>query len=165
GRRKSLTTTTSSGNPSSIWFDNCEEESEVESMSDNQQKQNIGSYADAVKDAQNEVPAQSSNTSSLSNLTNNNNQKITKSSNDKLINSPTGEFVPIKSGKTNFSYGILHLYRDPKEIPSPNQENESTVKSKETDESMEDEFFNKDNTILAVLAVPSYLSASDFLGF
>ncbi|CAG8742072.1 14875_t:CDS:2, partial [Acaulospora morrowiae] len=157
------------------WFDNCEE-----NMNGDQKEQNIGSYANAVKGGQNEtlnsdntLSTQSSNVlpphdpSSSQTSTRTNKQK-TKSSNDKLTNSPAGKFVPLKSGTTNLSCGILHLYRDPKEILPPNDNQESGLALSVEAEEKQDESLSvlgNDDTILAVLAVPSYLSASDFLGF
>ncbi|CAG8579592.1 BRCA1-associated protein 2-domain-containing protein [Gigaspora rosea] len=109
------------------------------------------------------------------------NQKI-KSSSDKAV-IPAGEFVPLKSGKTNLSYGVLHLYRDPSEICSSkndqgfirvekNNKNKSdkqiNSESIQNSSDKQEDFPNIQNneeTILAVLAVPSFMSASDFLAF
>ncbi|CAJ0847250.1 2327_t:CDS:2 [Entrophospora sp. SA101] len=89
---------------------------------------------------------------------------------DKVINSLAGEYVPLKSGKTNPSYGILHLYRDPNEIPKDNNNvsknaNDKVNNSQDSLNTNTNIIENNDDTILAVLAVPSYMSASDFLGF
>ncbi|CAG8731646.1 9489_t:CDS:2 [Dentiscutata erythropus] len=108
-------------------------------------------------------------------------QKI-KSSNDKAVIIPAGEFVPLKSGKMNLSYGVLHLYRDPSETPSSkndgfilvekNNKNSSgkQISSESNQSSVEKQedfpgILNNEETILAVLAVPSFMSASDFLAF
>ncbi|CAG8776693.1 9068_t:CDS:2, partial [Racocetra fulgida] len=106
------------------------------------------------------------------------NQKI-KSSSDKAV-IPAGEFVPLKSGKTNLSYGMLHLYRDPSEILSSkddqgfirvekNDKNKQNSSGSNQNSAEKQEDFpgilNNEETILAVLAVPSFMSASDFLAF
>ncbi|CAG8619905.1 3016_t:CDS:2 [Cetraspora pellucida] len=111
----------------------------------------------------------------------NENQK-SKSSSDKAV-IPAGEFIPLKSGKTNFSYGVLHLYRDPSEILSSkddqgfirvgkndknNSGKQNSSGSNQNSVEKQEEFpgiLNNEETILAVLAVPSFMSASDFLAF
>ncbi|CAG8635541.1 5633_t:CDS:2 [Ambispora gerdemannii] len=98
------------------------------------------------------------------------------------ITRPVAQFLPIEPNRTNLGYGILHLYRDPKEIPQSNETNSSSqetigINGKQVSNSgaSGNESFNlelngqnldlSDKTILAVLAVPVSFSASDFLGF
>ncbi|CAG8506569.1 526_t:CDS:2 [Scutellospora calospora] len=124
----------------------------------------------------------SDNSEIISDTENMSEKQKTKSSSDKAV-IPAGDFIPLKSGKTNISYGLLHLYRDPSEIllskddqsfirVEKNNKNNSSKSispdSKQTSiEKQEDfpEILNNDETILAVLAVPSFMSASDFLAF
>ncbi|CAG8620861.1 12951_t:CDS:2 [Funneliformis mosseae] len=70
--------------------------------------------------------------------------KKTKSSSEKTTISPAGEFVPLNSGKTNLSY------------------ERNSVESEKRDDLPS---LGNHATILAVLAVPSYMTASDFLSF
>ncbi|CAG8624646.1 10528_t:CDS:2 [Ambispora leptoticha] len=98
------------------------------------------------------------------------------------IKRPVAQFLPIEPNRTNLGYGILHLYRDPKEIPQSNEANSTSnekigINGKQvfnsgasSDESSNLELNGQnldlsDKTILAVLAVPVSFSASDFLGF
>ncbi|CAG8492231.1 1379_t:CDS:2, partial [Paraglomus occultum] len=91
------------------------------------------------------------------------NSKSRSSTNHNVI-PPTGEFIPLKSGVTNISYGILHLYRGKKEIKDNSQSSpQQNIQSQSVEEN--NSIHDTAGTILAVLAVPSYMSASDFLGF
>lgn len=76
------------------------------------------------------------------------------------IQPPTGSFVPL-SGRTNLDYGILHLYRDPNEIP---KEEEPPKAQEGGDEASNDQSEDR-GTVVCVLAVPTYMSAADFLNF
>ncbi|RPA93613.1 zf-UBP-domain-containing protein [Choiromyces venosus 120613-1] len=73
-------------------------------------------------------------------------------------------FIPLETKNTEFGYGVVHLYRDVFETPGlyplPSKaETANKVPENlhgETDEAL---------TTVAVLAVPSYMTASDFMGF
>lgn len=64
-------------------------------------------------------------------------------------------FVPRlrKSGETNLPEGVIHIYRDPQNRPA--FDSEVRVDTQET----------AINIILGVLAVPSWMTPSDFLVF
>ncbi|CAB4407357.1 unnamed protein product [Rhizophagus irregularis] len=172
------------GNIEIEWFDNIEA-----NMSEEQQNQTDETYANVINNSQNGNDNET-NSPSESYLTTPISEDIqsssTKKSKSKAVNPPAGKFVPLRSGKTNLSYGILHLYRDPKEIPSSNEDREinnisnldnDNLKSSKQQESnswktVRDEKHDNfpglvgiNETILAVLAVPSYTTAPDFLGF
>ncbi|KAF8677500.1 BRCA1-associated protein 2 [Rhizoctonia solani] len=71
----------------------------------------------------------------------------------------SGKFVPtkeIRSGVTNIGQGIVHLLRESRGPPR-----------KEVDDSPEllEELSHKDGTVLAILAVPSYIGPSDLLAW
>ncbi|TPX38042.1 hypothetical protein SmJEL517_g00049 [Synchytrium microbalum] len=84
--------------------------------------------------------------------------KTRKRTNAPII--PTsGIFVPFKTGKTKLNAGIVHLYRDRKEIEdvvSP------AVISDDEDAA---EQAKGSGTILCILAVPSYMTTQDLLSF
>jgi len=205
GRRKSFTSTLSSqptedstinfdktrefrfGNIEIEWVDNIEA-----NMSEEQQNQANETYANVINENQNEkenetnLSSESCLITPISENSLSSSTKKTKSSNEKAVNPPAGKFVPFRSGKTNLSYGILHLYRDPNEIPSSDEDhtinninnpNNDNLKSSEQQENnswktVRNEkhdnlpgLVGNNETILAVLAVPSYMTASDFLGF
>src|ERR1700733_6404134 len=70
-------------------------------------------------------------------------------------------FVPhtrTKSGSTNLPEGVVHVFRDSASKPSQ-EELESTAS---TSSIIHDDL---DGTVLGVLAVPSWMTPSDFLGF
>ncbi|ETS74315.1 hypothetical protein PFICI_14181 [Pestalotiopsis fici W106-1] len=69
-------------------------------------------------------------------------------------------FVPFKTKNTEVGWGIVHLYRDGEE--SPELEN---ARSTEEARSSQEQTTDVDCTTLCIPAVPSYLTASDFLGF
>ena len=72
--------------------------------------------------------------------------------------SPTrGRFVPISNGgptSPDFAYGVIHLYRDVSE--AKDAEIKSAVNSSGSPE---------EENVLGILAVPSYMTANDFMGF
>ncbi|TPX43054.1 hypothetical protein SeMB42_g04875, partial [Synchytrium endobioticum] len=68
----------------------------------------------------------------------------------------SGIFVPFKSGKSKLNAGIVHLYRDRQEIQDVAATGSIPVDSTDIKGS---------GTVLCVLAVPSYMSAQDFLAF
>ena len=84
-----------------------------------------------------------------------------------------GKFVPLGSENTDLGWGIVHLYRDGEESPGLYDDGtESYSKSvakrgtgRRLDVSRREEVMKEDCTTLCILAVPSYLTPSDFLGF
>jgi BRCA1-associated protein len=81
---------------------------------------------------------------------------------------PMGTITTVK-GTSDFNYGIIHLYKDnggvliSKASEKPALAVEST--SAETGTSYTTEIDTHDGTVACVLAVPSYMSATDFLKF
>lgn len=69
-------------------------------------------------------------------------------------------FVPFKTKNTEVGWGIVHLYRDGEE--SPELEN---ARSMGEAHDRQEQPSDVDCTTLCIPAVPSYLTASDFLGF
>lgn len=68
-----------------------------------------------------------------------------------------GRYVPLDSGTTNSVWGIVHLYRDAEEIQ---KQHDGLLLAKNRISHSD-----ADCTTLAILAVPSYMAPSDFLGF
>ncbi|CAE6467475.1 unnamed protein product [Rhizoctonia solani] len=71
----------------------------------------------------------------------------------------SGKFVPtkeIRSGVTNLSQGVVHLLRESR--GPPRKEGDAPPKLLE-------QFSHKDGTVLAILAVPSYIGPSDLLAW
>ncbi|KAF2036723.1 zf-UBP-domain-containing protein [Setomelanomma holmii] len=66
-----------------------------------------------------------------------------------------GKFLPSDLKDTDVGWGVVHLYRDGQETPGLYDEIEGASK----------EFNEEDCTTLCILAVPSYMTPSDFLGF
>lgn len=64
-----------------------------------------------------------------------------------------GKFVPSSPKDTDVGWGVVHLYRDGHETPGL------------YDEGAAAEFVENDCTTLCILAVPSYMTPSDLLGF
>lgn len=83
-----------------------------------------------------------------------------------------GRYVPSETADTDVGWGIVHLYRDAEETPGLHNgdgskrglhlDGSSSRGSKNADLQT---FREEDCTTLCVLAVPSYLTPSDFLGF
>ncbi|KAF2178331.1 hypothetical protein K469DRAFT_754624 [Zopfia rhizophila CBS 207.26] len=73
-----------------------------------------------------------------------------------------GKFIPSDLKDTNVGWGVVHLYRDRQETPC--LYNEATSR-KSSSEGASKEFNEEDCTTLCILAVPSYMTPSDFLGF
>lgn len=66
-----------------------------------------------------------------------------------------GKFIPSDLKDTEVGWGVVHLYRDGQETPGLYDEVDAANKD-----------FNEENcTTLCILAVPSYMTPSDFLGF
>lgn len=84
---------------------------------------------------------------------------------------PKARFLPLESKTTNVGYGIIHLYRDNVETPNLHTGNEKKRERKasfddDVDADLEDSEENEEALkTVAILAVPSYMTASDFLGF
>lgn len=66
-----------------------------------------------------------------------------------------GEFIPSNLKDTEVGWGVVHLYRDGQETPGL-YDDAGAVNG---------EFKEEDCTTLCILAVPSYMTPSDFLGF
>jgi BRCA1-associated protein len=66
-----------------------------------------------------------------------------------------GKFIPSDLKDTEVGWGVVHLYRDGQETPGLYDEVEGATK----------DFKEEDCTTLCILAVPSYMTPSDFLGF
>lgn len=83
-----------------------------------------------------------------------------------------GRYIPSEATDTDVGWGIVHLYRDAEETPGLHDgdatrrgvhvDGSSSRSSKTVDLQT---FKEEDCTTLCVLAVPSYLTPSDFLGF
>ena len=72
-----------------------------------------------------------------------------------------GKFIPSEPKNTDVGYGVVHLYRDAQETPGLYDETSSG-----DDGEADGTPFNLDDcTTLCMLAVPSYMSPSDLLGF
>lgn len=75
---------------------------------------------------------------------------------------PRAKFIPLESKLTDVGYGVIHLYRDNVETSglheriSEDEEEEGNGAKGDSDDSLR---------TVAILAVPAYMSASDFLGF
>ncbi|KAG9290864.1 hypothetical protein G9A89_011014 [Geosiphon pyriformis] len=132
---------------------------------------------DQVNFSNSRPPATTSSTASTT--VESNGQTVKKSGYS--ITRPTAQYVPLEPNRTNLGFGILHLYRDPKEISvlpttqaTTEVENDSLDQINPPLEDIEELLEQKiddpnlginERTILAVLAVPISFSASDFLGF
>ncbi|KAF1911209.1 RING-10 protein [Ampelomyces quisqualis] len=66
-----------------------------------------------------------------------------------------GKFLPSDPKDTEVGWGVVHLYRDGQETPGLYDDVEGPGK----------DFSEDDCTTLCILAVPSYMTPSDFLGF
>jgi BRCA1-associated protein len=81
--------------------------------------------------------------------------------------STKGKFIPGDPKNTNVGWGVVHLYRDGQETPGlydePTSESGSDNGKAETGRHVA---FNEDDCkTLCILAVPSYMTPSDFLGW
>lgn len=66
-----------------------------------------------------------------------------------------GKFIPSDLKDTEVGWGVVHLYRDGQDTPGLYDEVDGAS----------NEFKEEDCTTLCILAVPSYMTPSDFLGF
>lgn len=83
-----------------------------------------------------------------------------------------GKYEATEREDIELGWGIVHLYRDAEETPSLNQDVASSRSSRNhkplsrrDDHGDKPSFRDEDCTTLCILAVPSYLTPSDFLGF
>ena len=78
-----------------------------------------------------------------------------------------GRYIPFDQKATDSTWGIVHLYRDAEETAGLSDDSltSSWQPKKSGDVSKHAPPTDQDCTTLCILAVPSYLSPSDFLGF
>ena len=82
-----------------------------------------------------------------------------------------GRYEPCEPDQENLGWGVVRLYRDSEDTPGLYHEPTSPKHSKArgnasgTETSERPTFRDDDCTTLCILAVPSYLTPSDFLGF
>ena len=84
-----------------------------------------------------------------------------------------GRFEPVELGEEELGWGILRLYRDAEETPglyndittAKSSKNGRNAFSRQGQLKDVQSFKDEDCTTLCILAVPSYLTPSDFLGF
>ena len=80
-----------------------------------------------------------------------------------------GHYIPAQTSRTDVGWGVVHLYRDVKESvglggqEASHTQNDYNGKTKSEDRT--DTFDETDCTTLCILAVPSYMTSSDLLGF
>ncbi len=84
-----------------------------------------------------------------------------------------GRFVPLEGDNLDLGWGVVHLYRDAEPTPGLYGDDEgrgtrtgvgNTTASTKND-GLQERVGAKDCTTLCILAVPYYISPSDFLGF
>ncbi|KAF2116052.1 BRCA1-associated protein 2-domain-containing protein [Lophiotrema nucula] len=73
-----------------------------------------------------------------------------------------GKFIPSDLKETDVGWGVVHLYRDDQETPGLYDDAGTAAGSSG---GAGTEFDEEDCTTLCILAVPSYMTPSDFLGF
>ena len=79
-----------------------------------------------------------------------------------------GVYVPLNSKNTEVGWGVVHLYRDSKETPGLYDDQDSTTgsESEQGERTINTADFDDEAcTTLCILAVPSYMTPSDLLGF
>jgi BRCA1-associated protein len=83
-----------------------------------------------------------------------------------------GKYLPLDHKDLESIWGIVHLYRDAEETPSLDDEGRHSKSLRgrhsglqKSTASLESSVPDEECTTLCILAVPSYLSPSDFLGF
>ena len=88
-----------------------------------------------------------------------------------------GQYVPAETATTDVGWGVVHLYRDAKEtVELENRSSADTTRRRDVhthdnsrgsgaSSAQDGSFKEKDCTTLCVLAVPSYMTSSDLLGF
>ena len=79
-----------------------------------------------------------------------------------------GTYVPLNPKNTEVGWGVIHLYRDNQETPGLYNDHDSSTGS-ESENGDKDtaiaKFDDEACTTLCILAVPSYMTPSDLLGF
>jgi BRCA1-associated protein len=77
-----------------------------------------------------------------------------------------GVFIPSDPKNTDVGYGIVHLYRDIKETAGLYEDDVVASKIPESPQADRTNKFDADQcTTLCILAVPSYMTPSDLLGY
>jgi len=78
-----------------------------------------------------------------------------------------GRYVPSNPKITEFGLGVVHLYRDAQQSPGLVDDTLSITGSDGGDSEIDKDnvFADKDCTILCIIAVPSYMTPSDLLGW
>ncbi|OJD40662.1 ring and ubp finger domain-containing protein [Diplodia corticola] len=79
-----------------------------------------------------------------------------------------GRFIPADPKNTEVGWGVVHLYRDAQETPGLYDDTASSAGSDAGGVGGDGEkqtFNEEDCTTLCILAVPSYMTPSDFLGY
>ena len=79
-----------------------------------------------------------------------------------------GRFVPTNPRTTELGSGVIHLYRDPLPSSTDSHELQSDPRSQTVSNPVVDErkaYVDQDNTTLCILAVPSYMTPADLLGW
>ncbi|KAJ3047151.1 hypothetical protein HK097_000177, partial [Rhizophlyctis rosea] len=79
----------------------------------------------------------------------------------------SGAFIPFTTGKTELNAGILHLYRDKQEVSKVLEQKSISLASNPDNGPTPDELQSAkgSGTVLCVLAVPSYMTAQDFIQY
>ncbi|KAL8777251.1 MAG: hypothetical protein Q9213_007944 [Squamulea squamosa] len=81
-----------------------------------------------------------------------------------------GRFEPVSNEEEDTGWGVVRLFRDAEETPglyeiTPNSKTRAGRASLTQENTEDPSFRDEDCTTLCILAVPSYLTPSDFLGF
>ncbi|KKY19432.1 putative ring and ubp finger domain [Diplodia seriata] len=79
-----------------------------------------------------------------------------------------GKFIPADPRNTEVGWGVVHLYRDAQETPGLYDDTASSAGSDGGgvgNDGEKQSFNEEDCTTLCILAVPSYMTPSDFLGY
>ncbi|EGX49556.1 hypothetical protein AOL_s00078g45 [Orbilia oligospora ATCC 24927] len=101
---------------------------------------------------------------------------------DSHFSSVKARYTPMVSSTANIGYGVVHLYRETTETPGlfgPGVANSPELDAQASPESARGEYYSTkspdldklpghdehDSTVVAILAVPAYMTPSDFLGY
>ncbi|KAJ6262771.1 hypothetical protein Dda_1328 [Drechslerella dactyloides] len=100
---------------------------------------------------------------------------------DSRFSSVKARYIPIISSTANIGYGVVHLYRETAETPGLLATGVGSIEESHRDGAAEpagpdtpvdttrdvdpSAGSNHESTVLAILAVPAYMTPSDFLGF
>ena len=79
-----------------------------------------------------------------------------------------GRYIPSNPQTTNIGLGVVHLYRDrdtTQSLDGWSKLHDETEDRADTTVDEEDAYLDKDNTTLCILAVPSYMTPADLLGW